>query len=166
MYLVGKVLRPRGLKGEVKVEIVTSFPEHFKKLKALLVKTDKVSQTFELSQAKLANGYVYLKFKNIHSAEEAERLRNAELYIEQDQLTELSETEYYIHDLLGIDVFDEAEHLIGELIEVESYPSSDVYIVKAPDGKCHMIPAIKDVVKQVDIKSGRMTIQAMEGLLE
>ncbi len=160
------MLRPRGLKGEVKAEIVTSFPEHFKKLKALLVKTDKASQTLELSQAKLANGYVYLEFKNIHSVEEANLLRNAELYIEQGQLTELSETEYYIHDLIGVRVFDENGRPIGELIEVESYPSSDVYVVKAPDGKCHMIPAIKDVVKQVDLKSSRMTIHVMEGLLE
>jgi len=166
MYLVGKVLKPRGLRGEVKAEIVTSFPEHFKKLKTLLVKTDKASQTYTLSQAKLSNGYVYLTFKNIHSVEEASLLRNAELYIEQEQLTELSETEYYIHDLVGIEVFDENEHRIGELIDVESYPSSDVYIVKAPDGKCHMIPAIKDVIKQVDIKSSRMTIHVMEGLLE
>ncbi len=166
MYLVGKVIKPRGLKGEVKVEIITSFPEHFKKLKALLLKTDSGQRTYPLSQAKFSSGYVFLKFKDIHSVEEAERLRNAELYIEQEQLTELSETEYYIHDLLGIQVFDENEHPIGKLIEVESYPSSDVYVVKAPDGKCHMIPAIKDVIKHVDIKSGRMTIQVMEGLLE
>ncbi len=166
MYLVGKVLKPRGLKGEVKAEIITSFPEHFKKLKTLLIKADSVWQTYPLSQAKLASGYVYLTFKDIHSADEAERLRNAELYIEQEQLTNLSEMEYYIHDLVGIEVFDDAERLVGKLIEVESYPSSDVYVVEAPDGKCHMIPAIKDVIKQVDIKSGRMTIHVMEGLLE
>lgn len=166
MYLVGKVLRPRGLKGELKAEIITSFPEHFKQLKTVLVKVDSTWQTYALSQAKLSSGYVFLKFKEIHSVEEAESLRNAELYIEREQLTKLSKTEYYVHDLVGIGVFDENDRPVGELIEVESYPSSDVYVVRATDGKCHMIPAIKEVVKQVDIKSSRMTIRVMEGLLE
>ena len=166
MYLVGKVLKPRGLKGEVKAEIITSFPEHFKRLKTLSVKTDSEWRTYTLSGAKLSSGYVFLKFAEIQSLENAELLRNAELYIEQEQLTDLSEAEYYIHDLVGLQVFDENERRIGELIEVESYPASDVYVVKTPDGKCHMIPAIKEVIKQVDIKSSRMTIHVMEGLLE
>ena len=166
MYLVGKVIKPRGLKGELKVRIITSFPGHFEKLDSLFVKQKDIWQAYSVIQAKLSNGFVYLKFKNINSVEQAEQLRNAELGIEQQQLEKLEQDEYYVHDLIGLKVFDEQGLLVGTLTEVETYPGNDVYVVQTEDGREYLIPGIKKVNKHVDMKNNSLTIHVMEGLLD
>lgn len=166
MYLVGKVLRPRGLKGEIKVDVVTSFPEHFRKLKSVIVQKDGQQQQHVISQAKQANRHVFLKLKDVNTVEQAELLRNAELFIGQDQLTVLEENEYYIHDLIGLKVYDEQNKCLGELIDVETYPGNDVYLLKGKDGIEYFIPATREVIKEVSIPDKRITIHVMEGLLD
>lgn len=166
MYLVGKVLRPRGLKGEIKVAVITSFPEHFGKLKSVLVQKNGQQQKHYISQVKQSNKHVYLKFEDVNSVEQAELLRSAELFVEQDQLTVLEEDEYYIHDLIGLKVYNEQNDCLGELIDVETYPSNDVYVIKGMDGEEYLIPATREVIKQVSVPDKRMTIHVMEGLLD
>ncbi len=166
MYLIGKVLKPRGLKGEVKVEVVTSFPEHFSELKTVIVEKNGQRQLHSIGHVKKANRSVVLKFKDINSVEQAELLRNAELFIEQDQLTVLEQDEYYIHDLIGLNVYDEQDNCLGELIDVESYSGNDVYILKGMDGKEYMVPATREVIKKVSLSEKRMIIHIMEGLLD
>lgn len=166
MYLVGRVIKPRGLKGELKVKIITSFPGHFEKLESLFVKQKDIWQAYSVIQAKLSGRFVYLKFKDVNSVEQAEQLRNAELGIEQQQLVELEQDEYYVHDLIGLQVFDEQDLLLGTLTDVETYPGNDVYVVQAEDGREYLIPAIQKVIKQVNIKTNRLTIHVMEGLLD
>jgi len=166
MYLVGKVIKPRGLKGELKVKIITSFPGHFEKLDSLFVKQKDIWQAYSVNQAKLSNGFVYLKFKNVNSVEQAEQLRNAELGIEQQQLEKLEQDEYYVHDLIGLKVFDGQGILVGTLTEVETYPANDVYVVQTEDGKEYLIPAVQNIIKQVDMKNNSLTIHVMEGLLD
>jgi len=166
MYLVGKVLKPRGLKGEVKVEVVTSFPDHFAELKSVIVEKNGQQQKHLISNVKQANRSIVLKFKDVNSIEQAELLRNAELFIEKDQLTVLEQDEYYIHDLIGLDVYDEQDNCIGELIEVESYSGNDVYVIKGLDGKEYMIPATREVIKKISVSEKRMIIHMLEGLLD
>lgn len=166
MYLVGKVLKPRGLKGEVKVEVVTSFPEHFRELKTIIVEKNGQQQEHTINLVKQANRSIVLKLKDVNSIEQAEQLRNAELFIKQDQLTELEQDEYYIHDLIGLDVYDEQDNRIGELIDVESYTSNDVYKVKGADGKEYLIPATLEIIKKVSVSDKRMVIHVLEGLLD
>ena len=166
MYLVGTVLKPQGLKGEVKVGVITSFPEHFKKLKVLYIKTKVDFEAYQVQQARVSAKFVFLKLDGISSIEDAEKLRSKEIYIKQDQLAVLKEGEYYIHDLVGIRVFDEQDNLIGQIEDVELAASNDNYVLLTQDGKSHLIPAIREIVKQVDIKNKRMTIHVMEGLLD
>lgn len=166
MYLVGKVLRPRGLKGEVKVKIITSFPEHFQNLKTLFAKTENEWQSYSIIDVILSNKAVYLKFAEIISLDQADKLRGKELFIEREQLTDLSEGEFYVHDMIGMQVVSEEGEKLGELLDVETYAGNDVYVVKSPSGKELLIPAIQDVVKNVDLKNKTMTIHLMDGLLD
>ena len=166
MYLVGRVIKPRGLKGELKVEIITSFPEHLLQLKQLFVKKNEQWQAHSVVQSKRSGKYAYLKFQDVHTLEQAEDFRNMELYIEQDQLTELDNDEYYVHDLIGVQVLDEKGSVLGEITDVETYTSNDVYVVLTKDGKEVLVPAIRDIVKEVSIKNKQMTIHVMDGLLE
>ncbi len=166
MYLVGKVLKPRGLKGELKVSIITSFPEHFKELQTLFIQNGQQWESFQVEQVRFSDKFVYLRFNGIQTVEQAALLRNKELYIEAEQLQDLKEDEYYIHDLIGLNVFNEQDQLLGKITNVENFGGNDVYELESTQGDRHLIPAIRDVVKIVDLENKRMTIHVMEGLLE
>jgi 16S rRNA processing protein RimM len=166
MYLVGKVLKPRGLSGELKVSIITSFPEHFKELQTLFIQNKQQWLPYQVEQVRFSDKFVYLRFAGIQTVEQAALLRNKELYIEAEQLQKLEEGEYYIHDLIGLSVFDEQNRLLGAITNVEDFGGNDVYELELTNGERHLIPAIRDVVKKIDIENKRMTIHVMEGLLE
>lgn len=166
MYIIGKVLKPKGLKGELKVEIITSFPEHFLDLKEVNIKNDLNWKTYPVAAASLRDRFAFLKLKGIDSIKSAEALRNQFLYISEQDLTALAENEFYQHDLVGLQVFDEQDNLLGEIIDVESYAANDVYVLKDPQGKEHLLPAIEDVIRSVDIARGKMIICKLDGLME
>ncbi len=166
MFLVGRVLRPQGIKGEVKAEIITSFPEHFKELRQLYIKEDDRWQAWSVEAVRLTGHFVYIKFTDLHSRNDAEKLRNRELYIEQDDLTPLEEDAYYIHDLIGLVAENESGQRLGVITAVEKYPANDVYVVRGDHGREYLIPAIKDVILNIDTQSGRMIIREMEGLFD
>jgi 16S rRNA processing protein RimM len=166
MYIIGKVLKPQGNKGEVKVEIITSFPEHFVSLDSVYFEENKNYQAYSIEATRTTNRFVFLKLENIDSIDQAEKLRNKYCYIKDDELSELAKDEYYIHDLIGMQVFDEAGNHIGEISEVESYPANDVYVVSSPEGVQLNIPAIQEVIKSVDKKENKMTIHILDGLFD
>ncbi|MHB2150923.1 ribosome maturation factor RimM [Calditrichota bacterium LG25] len=166
MFVVGKVLKPQGINGSVKVEIITSFPEHFMDLKKVYVQKENKKQAYSIEQVRLSNRFVFIKFAEVNSIEEAETLRNQYLYITGDELMPLGEDEYYIHDLLGLKVFDEAGTYLGVIKDVLTYTANDVYVLHTEDGREVLLPAIKSVVKKVDVQAGVMTIHLMEGLFD
>ena len=166
MYIVGKVLKPKGLKGELKVEIITSFPEHFQELKKISVKDGLDWKNYPLVSVRLSDRFAFLKLQGIDSIESAETLRNQFLYIAEEDLNTLADDEYYLHDLVGMRVFDEHENLLGEIIDVESYAANDVYVLKDLQGEEHLLPAIKEVILSVDIARSKMIICKIEGLME
>jgi len=166
MYLVGRVLKPQGIKGEVKAEIITSFPGHFKELKQLYIKEDDRWQAWSVESVRLTGRFVYIKFTDLHSRNDAEKLRNQELFIEQGDLTPLEEDAYYVHDLIGLVVENEAGQRLGSVMNVENYPANDVYVMRGEDGSEQLIPAIKEVVLRIDLQAGKMIIREMEGLFD
>lgn len=164
MYVVGKVLKPQGIKGELKVEVITSFPEHFTKLKKLYI-IDKEPYSLRLESVKSRQGFVFVKFEKIDNIEQAEKLRGQYLYIPEEELYPLAKDEYYHHQLIGLKIFSEDGEYIGELKEIESYAANDVYIVEDESNGKLLIPAIKDIIKKIDLNARRITIHVMEGLL-
>lgn len=166
MYAVGKILKPRGLKGEVKVEIITSFPEHFESLQTVYLHNKNSWQPLSVSGVSFKKNAVYLTFKEVGSLEEAEKLRGYYLYIPKDDLIDLAQDEFYVHDLIGMHVVDDQGRQRGQIVDVESYAGNDVYILQDPDGKQHLIPAVKDVVIKVDQQLRQITIHVIDGLLD
>ena len=166
MYIIGKILKPQGRHGEVKAEIITSFPEHFCKLGAVFIKEAEDWLCYSVDGLRLTEKFVFVKLTGIDSIDHAEKLRGKYLYISKNDLQDLSDNEYYIHDLIGMQVYDQKNILLGELIDVEQLPANDVYTIKLLNGNLHAIPAISDVIKLVDVEQNKMIIQVLDGLFE
>ena len=166
MFVIGKILKPHGVKGSVKAEVITSFPGHFLELKTVYIEHENQKQAYSIEEARLSDRFVFLKFSEINDHDQAEKLRNHYIYIEQKDLMPLNEDEYYIHDLIGLKVFDEHGVFIGTIRDVWTYSANDIYVLDTDDGQEKLIPAIKQVVKSVNLKERTMVIHSMEGMLD
>ena len=109
---------------------------------------------------------VIVKLKEFDKIEEVEFLRGKELYVSRDNAVELQEDEYFITDLIGMEVVSEDGESIGILKDVILTAANDVYVVDLPDGKEVLIPAIVSCIKDVDVNEGVMRVALLPGLLE
>jgi len=165
MYLIGHILKPQGIKGEIKVESVSPDTARFYRLNEIFVQCEKL-ETYLIEAVRISGRFVFLKFSGVNTRNEVERLRGCEVLIREDDLIDLRDNEYFIHDLIGCRVVDENDDTIGELKEVMQNPSNDIYILIAPDGREMLVPAIRDVVREIDLKSKKIYIRTPEGLLD
>jgi 16S rRNA processing protein RimM len=164
MYLIGYILKPHGIKGEVKVDPISPYPERFNRLDRVYLKNDSI-QAYSIQSVRISNRFVFLKLSEINSRSEAELLRNYEVLIDKEQLIELKADEFFIHDLVGCEVISENGDLIGKIVEVMQVSSNDIYVVQDERGREILVPAIKDVIKNIDIKHKKIKIHLMEGMI-
>lgn len=160
---VGKIINTHGLRGEVKVVTWTDSPDVFETLKSVAAKTRAGDITLSIKGVKYQKNNIIVKFAEIDSVEEAEKLKNAVLSASRDELGELPEGVYYIADLVGCEVFDE-NGKIGVLSDVFTAGASDVYDIKRDGKKNILVPIIDGVLKNVDIGGKRIDIKIPEGL--
>ena len=109
---------------------------------------------------------VLLKLRGIDDATAAEKLRDADLSIPLSELAKLPPDSYYQHDIIGLRVFTLDDTPLGTIVDILVTGSNDVYIVKTREGVQHLIPAIKDVIKQIDLIRRTMHIDPIPGLLD
>jgi len=158
---VGRIVAPWGVKGELKVEVLTDFPERFAPKRQVYV--DGSPLIIESSRPHKKN--LVLKFATIDSIEAAEKLRGRLLEVPYSEVYALPEGEYYRFELMGLEVCTTAGEPLGRIDHILATGSNDVFVVRA-DGKEVLIPAIEDVVKSIDIEKGRVVIELIDGLLE
>ncbi|MBR4800676.1 MAG: 16S rRNA processing protein RimM [Clostridia bacterium] len=152
---IGKVLKPHGIKGDVKIETFSSNPARFSTLKKL--RLDGVE--YEISKLTLDGAFGILALKGVDDMDSAELLRGKMISVSRHDLPKLADGNYYIADLLGLDVLVAGER-IGELVDVLQYGSADVYVVKTAEGSCSF-PALKKLIKSVDLEKGEMVLDDM-----
>ncbi|MFC1998186.1 ribosome maturation factor RimM [Chloroflexota bacterium] len=157
---VGRVLAPWGLKGDAKVEIHTDFPQRFAPSNKVYI--DGAAITIERSRPNKGN--VILKLDGVDSIEQVEALKGKYLQIPQNDSMPLEDDEYYQFQIIGLEVSTTKGRLLGKIDQIFVTGSNDVYVVKGQDGE-FLIPAMDDVVKQIDLDNGTMTIEEIEGLL-
>lgn len=165
-FKVGVITSPHGIRGEVKVFPTTDDPARFKKLKEVLLDTGKERIVLHIAQVKLFKQFVILKFREYDNINEVESLRKKELWILRSQAVPLQEDEYFIADLIGVNVELEDGRALGVLKDVIQTGANDVYVVEDTDGREIMIPAIKDCILSVDVEGGRMVVHLLKGLME
>ena len=170
LITIGVVTAPHGVRGEVRVKIETDFPERF---------TDATHLTFalpsstgekggasttleiEVEEARPHRGMILLKLAGHDDREAAERLRGARVVIARSEVRPLPEGTWYIFDLEGLEVYTREGNHLGVLAEVLHPGGNDVYVVKK-DGRELLLPAIKQVILEVDLERRRMTVDPLE----
>lgn len=162
MVLVGRVLAPWGLRGQLRVYPETANPERFRRGAWLFV--DGTPRRVETSRTH-QRGHVVLRFEGVSTPEAADEFRGAELTVPEADAQPLGEDWYYHFQLLGLTVVTDDGRELGVLAQVLETGANDVYIVRR-DGREVLIPAIADVVIEVDLASKRMVVHPLPGLLD
>lgn len=165
---VGKIVNTHSLKGEVKVISSTDFgEERFKKgSKLLITRGNQLIREVVVQSYRNHKNFLLVKFEGIDSVEEAEKLKNLQIKIDLDEVGGLEENEFYFHQIIGCEVFDENDKNLGEIIDILTPGANDVWVIKGENGKEILIPYIEDVVKKIDITSKKVNIEVMEGLID
>ncbi|MCB7319058.1 ribosome maturation factor RimM [Lacrimispora sp. 210928-DFI.3.58] len=163
---VGVITSPHGIRGEVKVFPTTDDPKRFKKLKKVILDTGKERLPLDVESVKFFKNMVILKFKGYDNINDVETYRQKDLLITREQAVKLEPDEYFITDLIGLQVEDEDGNAIGTMKDVLETGANDVYVVELNNGKELLLPAIKDCILQVDIEGGKMTVHVLDGLMD
>lgn len=166
MFTVGRIVNTHGVKGEIKVMPTTDDPKRFKKLKSIFVER-KTMETYEIESVRYHKDFVLLKLKGIEDMNAAELLKGSVIKINRKDSLPLKKDEYYISDLFGLQVYTEEDRFLGELVDIIETGSNDVYVVRKEDReKDLLLPAIKQVIKGVELETKKMTVHLLEGLEE
>lgn len=163
---IGQIVNTFGIKGMVKVVPFTDDINRFDKLTSVLVELNHQKIEYEIVQVIYHKNMVCLKFKGIDQIEQAERLRNGVLKVHRKDGAKKEEDSYYIVDLLGLPVYSDEGNELGVLEDIYNTGSNDIYVVKNKLGKQLLLPAISDVIKNIDLEQGKITVHLMKGLAE
>ena len=167
MLKVGIIVTTHGIKGEVKVYPTTDDIYRFRTLKQVYLDNGNEKLPLEIEGVKFFKQMAILKFKGYDNPEAVMKLRQKDIYVSRKDAVRLKKDEYFIADLIGIDVFDEEDKKLGVLTDVMSTGANDVYIIKMEESEKElMIPAIKDCILSIDVEEKRMVVHLMEGLLD
>lgn len=164
-FEIGQIVNTSGLKGVIKIKPFTDDITKFNNLKTIYISVKKELKEFKIEQVRFSKNMVFLKLEGIDTIEEAENYRNLYLKVKRDKDEELEEGSYYIVDILGCKVYTDEQKELGKVDDVFSTGSNDVYVVKDEVGKQILLPAIKEVIKNVDIEKKTIIVHLLEGLI-
>lgn len=160
---IGRVIKPHGVLGEVRVELMTDVPQRFGWLKTIYV-GERDPRPVAVESVRYHQEFVLLKLAGYPTRTEAEALRNELLQVPEEEAIPLEEGEYFLHQLLGLEVLTEAGQSLGRLTDILETGANNVFVVSGGGGE-HLIPDIPDVVREVDVDGGRIIIRPLPGLL-
>lgn len=161
---LGQIVNVKGLKGEVKVNSFTDDNTKFERIPKVFIKQKQNLVEYEIEDVGYSKNQVILKFKNIDTVEEAEKLRNSYIVVDREIFGELPEGVYYIADLIGLDVYTENNEYLGKVDDIFNTGSNDVYVVKAENGMQKLLPGIDEVIKKIDLESNKIIVNLIKGL--
>lgn len=160
--LIGKITSAVGLKGEVKVYNYSDSPDIYETTPAIYV-GDTLRGVERVRQQK---NMLVLKLEGIDTREDAEAQRDRELFITEEDLPELPEGEFYVRELIGMQVAEESGAPVGEVTDVIQNTAQDLLQVRTPEGKSVLIPKVDVFVLDIDKASRRITVRLQEGLMD
>lgn len=158
---LGRVLAPWGNRGQIKVQVLTDFPQRFSPKSPVYIH----GRAFAIEESRKHKDHMVVKLDGVDDIEEAKALEGSLLEIPATEALPLEEGQYYHHQIIGLEVWTTQGLFLGKITEILVTLSNDVYIVKTSDKEI-LIPAIEGVVESIDLAHGIMTIEAIPGLLD
>ncbi len=151
---IGKVLKPQGLKGEMKIEPIINDMNYFKNIKYVII-----DQEYKVKSSFVRQGYIYITLSGFEDINLVEKFRNKILKVKREDAPKLEYNEFFIVDMIGVKVFDENGVEYGEIIDIDQYGAADVYTISGRKG-VHSFPFVKDMVISVDIVGKTLLVKA------
>ena len=161
---VGVISSTHGIRGEVKVFPTTDEPARFKKLKKVLLDTGKERLELEIQSVKFFKQFVIVKFRGNDNINDIEKYKGKSLMVPREDAVQLEEDEYYIADLIGMEVYTDGGRF-GTLKDVMETGANEVYIIDSDEHGEVLVPAIHDCILDVDVEKQTMKIRLMDGLI-
>lgn len=140
MIEIAKILKPQGIKGEVKAQPSTNILAVFKSVQNVRIGFKE----YQIERLSLRQGFLYIKFKGIDTRNQAEELRNCSIEIDKDLLVEIKGNEFLIDDLIGMVLYSTKGELVGQIVDVVNYGSCDIFIIEH-NGRQYQAPYVEDV---------------------
>jgi len=165
--ILGEVLRPHGVRGELRVRLLTDYPERIDKLESIYLGEDpngKVTR-YTVESMRMNQQYGLLKLKGIDDRTEAERYRQLLVMIDLKNAVPLEAGEFYLYELIGLEVHTESGDVLGTLTEVLETGANDVYVVKGPKYGEVLVPVLPHTIIKTDIAAKQVIVRLPEGLL-
>ena len=161
--LIGRVIRPHGLRGEVRIFPETDFPARFEQNDRFLLRLGEKVRWCHVESLRWQGKTLLIRFSGINTREAAESIRNAAVEIPRSWCHHLEEGEYYIADLIGLEVRTETGESIGRIVDVIQQTPQDIYVIRGEADEI-LIPAVPQFIKTISLEKGEIIIDPIEGL--
>ncbi len=161
--IIGRVLKPWGVRGELKIQIITGFPNRFASLRAVYLGDD--AKSFAVERARLHSGTALLKLQGVDTPEAADAFRDLLVQVAREDAIKLPRGAHYLYELIGLRVVTTDGETLGVIDDILETGANDVYVVRTASREI-LIPAIEDVVKEIAVERGEVVVKMMEGLIE
>ena len=163
---VAKVVNTHGIRGEVKAILLTDFTDRFAELKEVYIEKNNSYQTIKLQSVRWNKDQLLIKFEGVDTPEQGALLKNKYLMINFEDRVPLPKDNFYHFEIIGLEGFNLQGVKLGIVQDILQTSANDVYVVQRDGVKELLIPALKKVIKQVDLENKRMVVELLPGLLE
>jgi len=162
---IGKVVSTQSNKGEVNVLPLTDSTDRFKNLDTVFLRNSNNRTILNIEKIRIKENTVILKLKGIANIQEAKMIVGSFLEVERENAVKLPKDTYFLFEIIGLEVYTENNIFLGKVENVISTGSNDVYIVKGKNKEELTIPAIREVVKNINLEKKQITIKMVDGLI-
>lgn len=162
---IGQIVNTFGIKGMVKIKPFTDDINRFDRLKKIYISNKNGKKEYQIQGVKYHKNMVLMKLEGVDTPEQADLLRQSYLLVDRADEEPLEEGVYYIVDLLGLEVYTDDNKLLGKVDDIFNTGSNDIYVVKDEMGKQILLPGIPEVLKNVDLEKGKITVHLIPGLI-
>ena len=164
-FEIGQIVNTFGIKGFVKINPFTDDMERFEELKSVLVVKNRELIEMQIEEVKYQKNVVLVKFKGIEDINMAEKYKGCYIKIRREDARKLPKDTYFIADLIGLNVYDDNDNLLGTVNDIYNNKVHDIYVIKDDLGKQILLPSTKEVIKQVDIDNDKIVVHLIDGLV-
>lgn len=158
---IGRIVNAVALRGEVKVYNYSGYKERYEELDRIIVENTE----YEIEKVRYQQEMVILKLAGVDNRNDAEAMKNKDVFITEEDLDELPDDTFYIRDLIGLQAVDDSGR-IGIVKDVLQPSAQDVYVIKTDSGRDILVPVVKEFVKEVNLEEGFIRLSLIEGMIE